>query len=174
MQWRTVELTATKWSCPNPYTWVSSDYGAEVGHMYQLFLWSCAFSVRSITIWCVFLDEVIIHQFFSKGWMISFGLPKILSQKIRLPPCVCVFFFLCFHRLLPRAPYLFPSFSLFIIFLHLMGVWSLRWAFSKFRLTYKCNELIFAEIIQFVTIEAITSQDEAPDLHGYKQKKEGK
>jgi hypothetical protein len=38
---------------------------------------------------------------------------------------------------------------------------------------YKCNELIFAEIIHFVTIEAITSQDEAPDLHGYKLK-EGK
>jgi Cu+-exporting ATPase len=35
---------------PNPYTRVSSNYGAEVGHMYQLFLWSCAFSVSSITI----------------------------------------------------------------------------------------------------------------------------
>jgi Cu+-exporting ATPase len=45
---------------PNPYTWVSSDYGAEVGHLYQLFLWSCAFSVSSITIWCVFLDEDIV------------------------------------------------------------------------------------------------------------------
>jgi hypothetical protein len=35
---------------PNPYTQVLSDYGTEVGHMYQLFLWSCAFNVSSITI----------------------------------------------------------------------------------------------------------------------------
>jgi len=33
----------------------------------------------------------------------------------------------------------------------------------------------FAEIIQFVTIEAITTQDfNPPDLHGYKLKEEDK
>jgi len=47
---------------PKSYTRVSSDYGAEVGHMYQLFLWSCAFSVSSITICYIFLDEDIIHH----------------------------------------------------------------------------------------------------------------
>jgi hypothetical protein len=53
--------------------------------------------------------------------------------------CVSFFlFFLFFHRLLPGAPHLFPSFSLFIgFFLHSMGLWSLRWAFSKFKLTPK-------------------------------------
>ncbi len=38
---------------PNPYTSFSSDRGADVGQMYQLFLWSCVFSVSCVTSPCI-------------------------------------------------------------------------------------------------------------------------
>ncbi len=67
-----------------------------------------------------------------QGLNFVFGLLKCLPQKIRLPLFFCYFFF---HRLPPRVPSLFPSFSLSSLFFYLMGLWS--FTLSKFKLPPK-------------------------------------
>ncbi|KAH8945507.1 hypothetical protein BDL97_12G043100 [Sphagnum fallax] len=47
---------------PNPYTSFSSDRGADVGQMYQLFLWSCVFSIPVVFIGLICPHIVFFHE----------------------------------------------------------------------------------------------------------------
>jgi hypothetical protein len=90
----------------------------------QFCLWTAQNKLQAVHKLIVFGDV--------QGLNFVFGLLKCLPQKIRLALVFLLFFF---HRLPPRVPSLFPSFSLSSLFFYLIGLCS--FTLSKFKLPLK-------------------------------------